>query len=179
MMPRPVRFLGLAQQLQALYFHTLEIVGRRARLERAAAQDTGTGRRHSFGRIHNLLFAFHRAGARHHDELIAADLTAVDFDRGPAFAEFLADKLVRCGDAHRLLHSGRGFQRFQTRRHIAHSYDTDDDALFALDGVHPVSKLRDPFANMVNLFSGGMGAHGNNHKDSIHQSFTQNLMNFN
>ena len=77
MMPRPVASLRLAQQLQAFLFHALEIVGRRARLERAAAQHPGAGRGHALGRLHDLLLALHRARAGHHDELVAADLDAV------------------------------------------------------------------------------------------------------
>ena len=37
-MPQAGGFLGFAQQLEALLFHALEIVGRSARLEGAAAQ---------------------------------------------------------------------------------------------------------------------------------------------
>ena len=66
--------LRLAQQFQPFEFHALEIVGRGARLEGSAAQHPRAGRRHAFGRLHDLLFALHRAGAGHHDELIAADL---------------------------------------------------------------------------------------------------------
>ena len=80
MMPRPVASLALRSSLRPSSFHALEIVRRGARLEGAAAQHARAGRGHAFGRLHDLLFAFHGAGAGHHDELVAADLAAVDLD---------------------------------------------------------------------------------------------------
>src|ERR1019366_9091477 len=82
-----------------------------------------------------------------------------------ALAEFLADELVRSGDAHGAFHSGRGFERFQADGHIANPHHADHHPLFTLDGMHLIAKLRDALANVVNLFSGGMGPHRNNHKN--------------
>ena len=119
MICRPVAFLGLLQQLQAVEFHALEIVGRSARLEGAAAQDLGAGRGHRFGGLHDLLLGLHRARARHDDELVAADFDAVDAHLRALLLEFLADELVGRGDPHRPFDSGRGFERFETGGHVA------------------------------------------------------------
>ena len=63
---------------------------------------------------------FHRAGAGHDDEFIAADFHAVDAHRGVLLLEFLADEFVRRGNADGALDAGRGFERFQAGGHVAH-----------------------------------------------------------
>ena len=69
---------GFIQQLEAFQLQALEIVGRSARLERAAAQKLGAVLAPpASADLQDLLLAFHRAGAGHHDELIAADRHAV------------------------------------------------------------------------------------------------------
>src|ERR1022692_3540768 len=161
---QPGALLGLAEQFQPFQFQALKVVGRRPRLEGAAAQDPRAGRRHTLGRVHNLLFALHRARAGHHYELVRADFTSVDFDRRPALAELLADEFVRGGDAHGALHSWRGFERFQADGHIPNPHHANNYPLFALDGMHLVPKFRDALAHVVDFFSSGMGPHGNNHK---------------
>jgi len=50
-------------------------------LKRPAVPHAGAGLGHALGGFHDLLFALHRAGAGHHDELVAADIQAVDDDR--------------------------------------------------------------------------------------------------
>ena len=69
-----------------------------------------------------------------------------------SLAEFLADELVRGGNAHRTLHARRGFERFQAGGDVADADDADHDALLAFNGMDLVAKLRDPFADVVDFF---------------------------
>ena len=106
-------FLGLLQQLQAFFFHALEIVGRSARLEGAAAQELGAGFGDRFGGAHDLVFAFDGARPGDDDEFVAANFRAVHLDARFALAKFLADELVGRGDAHDVFDLRHDFDGFQ------------------------------------------------------------------
>ena len=67
------RLVRLVQQLETLGLEALEGVRGRARLPRAAAQNGRAVRLHMLGHVDDLLLALDRAGAGHHDQLLAAD----------------------------------------------------------------------------------------------------------
>ncbi len=54
---------GLREVTQSLHTETLKVIGRGARLERAAAQHVATGIGHRLCRLHDHFAALHRAGA--------------------------------------------------------------------------------------------------------------------
>src|SRR5262249_13817366 len=150
---------SFVEQLQAFDFEALEIVRRRARLERAAAQEFRAAARDDFGRFQDLLLVLDGTRARHHDELVAAYCRSLHAyllgAYGRALRAYLcldgpdlaADELVGSRDAHSLFHTRHRFERFQAGRYIAHSHHTDHDALFAGDGVHFVTELLHPGSN--------------------------------
>jgi predicted RNA-binding Zn ribbon-like protein len=83
---------------------------------------------------------------------------------GALLAEFLADELVRGGDAHGALDAGSGFERFQAGGDVAARADhADHNALLAFDRVDAKSEIGNTFTDMVNLLLRGMQSHRNNH----------------
>ena len=157
-------FPCLRQQLQPLAFHALEIVRRSARFKSPAAQNGGPGRSYSFRRLHNLLFAFHRAGAGHGDELIPANFSPAHLDDRPFFAELFAHELVRRGYAHGFLHSRGGFKALQAGSDIAaRAYYADHNSFLAFNGMNAEPKITNPFTNMVNFLLRGIWPHRDNH----------------
>jgi hypothetical protein len=155
--------LGLAQKLEPLQFEALKIIGRGARFEGPAAQHARPRRRHGLGGPHDLLFAFHRAGSGHHDELVAADLHAVHLDQRAALLEFLADELVGRRDAHGALHSAGAFQGLQAGGDVPHAYHPNHHAFFPFDGVDLIAELAYAFANVVDFLPGGVWPHRYDH----------------
>src|SRR5262249_57903093 len=93
----------------------------------------------------------------------ASNFESTDSHLRALLLEFLADKLVRRRDAHSTFHAGSRFERFQASCHVANADHSNDHALFTLDRVDLIAEFTNPLADVVNLFSGGMGAHRNNH----------------
>jgi len=83
------------QKLEAVFLHALEIVGRSARLECAAAEHFCTGFGDTFGGLHDLLFRFDGARTGHDDEFVASDFGAVDADARASRFELFADEFIR------------------------------------------------------------------------------------
>ena len=77
---QPCGFAGLEEQVKPFASEPLEIVGRRTRLEGAAAEHCGASGFHGFGDADDLLFGFNRAGTGNHGEVAAAHLGAARFD---------------------------------------------------------------------------------------------------
>src|SRR6185437_13388849 len=102
-----IEFLrGFAHELEALFAHALEGVGRGARLEGAGAQDFGSGFGDGFGHREDLLAGFDgtRAGGDHY--FVAADFyAAAEVDDGAFGLELAAGQLEGLGDAHDFAHS--------------------------------------------------------------------------
>ena len=135
---------------------------------RSAAQHSRPRRSHALGRLHNLPLALHRARPGDHDELAAANLQAIHPYGRPLFAEFPADELIRRRDPHRALYPRRCLERFQASRDVANANYADYHAPLTFYGMHPIAKLADAVADVINLGPGGMRTHRNNHERSIH-----------
>ncbi len=155
--------LGLGQQLQPFFLQALEIVGRSARLERSAAQQFRARSRHTLGRLHDLLFGFHRAGPGHHDEFVAADLAIVHADARALGSVLLAHELVGRGDADGLLHLRHGLYRLQARRGVADADRADHHALLTLDGVDLVAEIPDALTHLLDLLFRRVEFHRDDH----------------
>ena len=67
---------GLQEKADALLVEALESVGRCPGLEGSATKDLCPSGLHTLGHGDNLLLVFHGTGARHHQEVAAADLSA-------------------------------------------------------------------------------------------------------
>ena len=160
---QPRHPLGFLQQFQSLFFHALKIVRRCSRLERAPAQQFRSCLRHGFGRLHDLLFRFHRAGPGHHHKFVAANFRAVHLYPRLLLAEFPAHKLVGRRNAHHIVHLRHRFDRFHARRHVAHAHHADNDALLPFDRVHFVAEVPYLFTDFVDLSPRRMQFHGNDH----------------
>src|SRR6184192_3426217 len=70
--------LRAREQLEPFLAEALEVVGRRARLERAAAQHVGAGLLHRVRGLEEHLLALHRAWSGHDDQRAIADPEIVD-----------------------------------------------------------------------------------------------------
>ena len=104
-MPHLVAHLG--QDAQPVHAEPLERVRRRARLERAAAQQRGAGALGQPGGLERLLGRLDRARAGDEGERVRADRHPADPDRGAAGVVLRGHQLVRRGDPHRLDDAGQ------------------------------------------------------------------------
>src|SRR5581483_7830296 len=95
----PVPVGDLAHHLEPRLAQALKTVGRRARLEGAAAHDLHALLRDAGGDGLDLLAAFERAGAGHHHHLLAADHDVPDPDLRAFGPEGACGQLVRRADA--------------------------------------------------------------------------------
>ena len=95
------------EQPQAFVLHSLERVGRGARLERAAAQQMRAGALDRVGGRLDLLLALDRAGAGDNGEALAADLDAVDVDQRALGTDFAAGELERLHHRHHAFDAAR------------------------------------------------------------------------
>src|SRR6266566_4963321 len=168
---QPRRLLGLLQQFQSFFFHSLKIVRRSSRLERAAAQHFRARFRYALRRLHDLLFRLHRARAGHHHELVPANLRPVHANPRFLLAKLLAHKFIRGGDSNDFLHLRQRLYRFHARRHVAYPYHADHHALLPFDGVHLVSEVLYLLSNLVNFFPRRVQLHRNNHGLTLSVSF--------
>src|SRR5690606_600705 len=101
--------------------------GRSPWLVGAAAQDLSARGAHRPSRRKRLLFAFDRAGASDHDNLVTADLEITHFDLGLLGMEVPATQLVLLGYAQDLLDSLERFERLIERRRQRRRADEADD----------------------------------------------------
>ena len=161
------RVLGFLQQLQAVDFHALEIVGRGARLVGAAPQDLRAGGRHRFGRLHDLLLGFNRAGTRHDDELVAPDFEIADSHLRALLLEFLADEFVGRGNADGPFNAGSGFQGLEARGHVAHPHHANHHPLLAFDRVNSIAKIANALADVIYFRLGSVRPHRDNHENVL------------
>ena len=100
------------EQAQAFLAESLELVGRSAGLERAAAQDGSARGFHGARGGEELFFALDGARTRHEAErCVAADLEAIDVDRAVLGMRFAADELVPLLDGDDLFDLRQGVQR--------------------------------------------------------------------
>src|SRR5581483_1836014 len=102
---------GLLENLERLLAEPLEGVGRRARLEGAAAEH-----RHALGgdrarRLERLLARLHRARACDEAEVAVADPAAAHLDHRRVRGELAGDELVRLEDRQDLLDAGEALER--------------------------------------------------------------------
>ena len=132
---QPGLFTRLGQDFQPFFAHALETVGRAARLERAAAQNRCAGFFDRPGRFQQLLAAFDGARPGHQDDLIAADLDAIDINHGVGGMELAAGQLERLQDAHRFLHPFHHVELFALYDRLF-THHADHRARFALTQVH-------------------------------------------
>ena len=79
---QPRLLLGDLKQADALAVQPLEVIRRRARLERAAAQQLRACGLDSLGDIDDLLLRFNGAWARDHREMPAAEFRIPDRNHG-------------------------------------------------------------------------------------------------
>src|SRR5467141_2368019 len=102
-----IEFLrGFAHQLEALFAHALEGVGRSARLESAGAKDFGSGFGDGFGDGENLFARFDGAGTGGDDDFVSADFyAAAEVDDGAFGLELAAGELEGLCDAHDFAHA--------------------------------------------------------------------------
>ena len=75
---QPRLLLGDLKQADALAVQPLEVIRRRARLERAAAQQLRACGLDSLRNVYDLLLRFNGARARDHGEMPAAELCIAD-----------------------------------------------------------------------------------------------------
>ena len=156
------------QNLQALYAHALEGVGRGARLVGAAAEHAGSGLRDFFSDGQRLLAALHRAGPGDDRELRAADgnVGVGEAHDGVVGFTLPADQLEGLADAYDLLHARHVFQA--AALHIVQIAGHGDGvALGALHGVGAEAEGFDPFADLLNLLPGCLRLHDNQHGDLV------------
>ena len=87
------------QKPKTLCLETLEVIRRRAGLERAAAQQLCARLLHIVGNAHDLFFRLDRAGTCDHREVAAADFDAADIDNRIVRMELAVAAFERVGDA--------------------------------------------------------------------------------
>ena len=138
----PVARLG--EVAKGLHAQALEGVRRGPRLEGAAAEDRRPGRRHRVRRLHELVAALDRAGARHHRQPAVADDRVEDPDDGVLRMELARGQLEGPRDRGDRLDAG---QRGETARQDLLegpdlADDRDHDALLAgvVVGRHPLGE---------------------------------------
>jgi hypothetical protein len=107
---RPVLFL---QQREPVLLEPLEGVGRRARLERPAAEHVGARRLDPLGHRVELGLRLHRARAGHDHDLAAPDRDAVHLELGVVGMRLAAGELEGLQDANHALHRFERLQREQ------------------------------------------------------------------
>jgi hypothetical protein len=83
----------------------LKTVGRRARLERASAQDLSALRGDNFGHFFNLVAAFDAARPGHDDDFAAADFDVPDLHDGARRTKPAAGEFIWRNDAVNFLHA--------------------------------------------------------------------------
>jgi hypothetical protein len=155
----------LRQQLQPLLAESLEFVGRRARLERAAAQEGRPGGLHGLGGGQQLFLAFDRARPGHDVELFAADDVFADADGGIGRMRLAADELVTLLDGHDAL-NGLGKlrdQRFEVGVGEFVADGADDGARHAAHDVGGVAEFADFLEDGLFLFSRNPGFEHDDH----------------
>ena len=96
--------LRLEKYVEAALAQALERVGRRARLERAAAQQRRSGGLHTLGNARHLLYGLHAAGSSYHLKIAAADLGSGAIDHGIVRMELPVGRLVWLLDSLDALH---------------------------------------------------------------------------
>ena len=96
---------GFSEQFQSAGVEALERVGRSPGLEGAAPKELSSGSLYPLGHITDLLFCFHRAGARHDTEVSVADLLpAGKSDDGVVRMEFAVGLFIGLLDAFDAFH---------------------------------------------------------------------------
>ena len=131
------QLLGLEQQLDAVAMEALEGIGGGAGLEGAAAQDGGARGLDGLGHGADLLLALHRAGARHHGEMAAADLHAAHVHHGVLGVELAVGVFKGLLDALHVLHDIQGAHHIHIHlRGVAHQADDGLLGAYGDMGLH-------------------------------------------
>ena len=148
--------------LQRRFAETLERVRRGARLERAAPQHLGALLGDVARRVEKHLFAFHRARAGHHHDLVAADLHAAHVDDGVDPAELSARELEGLGDGDDLVDSAEVGERLLVGVGVA-ADDPDQRPLLALGELGLEPDLVDAIDHRIHLCLGRAVGHDDDH----------------
>ena len=101
---------GGAHDLQALFAHALEAIGRAAGLEGTAPEHLATGVRDDGRGALNLILVFDAARSAHGDDFVAADSDFAHRNDGALGAEGLSRQLVGRHDEVALLDAGHHFK---------------------------------------------------------------------
>src|SRR6266478_8373311 len=159
-----IEFLrGFAHQLEALFAHALEGVGRSARLESAGAKDFGSGFGDGFGDGKDLLARLDGARTGSDYDLIAADFyAAAEIDDGAFGLELAAGKLEGLGDAHDFAHAIEELEIAMIE--IAVDADGAEDGVgFAGGAMHVEAAGDEAIDDVLDLGVGGAFLHYDDH----------------
>ena len=149
-----------AQQLEAFFAHALETVRRRARLERATANDFGAAIGHDIGGALNLVAALHTAGAGHYDDVVAADFNIANADDSALRTKTAACQFVRRDDAMDFFHAIENFE--DSGIEIRFAADAADHGVDSAGGTVNVEAVFDePIHHALNLLRRGVLLHDN------------------
>ena len=159
----------LREHTQRFFAKSLKSVRRRARLERAAAQERRAGVAHGGRRHVEHLAALDRTGAGDHGDRRAAErrvpVAAADLHDGAIGRELARRQLVRFQDRRDRLHAGeRAKRNLLEQRLVADA--ADDRAVLAAREVRAHAGRLDALANVVDLGVGDFGAGDDDHLTS-------------
>ena len=161
------RLMRLVEQFEAFSLEALERIRGGARLPRAAAQHGGAVRLHMARHVDDLLLAFDRAGAGHHDQLFTAhDHARRDLDLGIIRMELAVGQLEWLLHLDNVFHLGVAQQRVLIHRARV-ADETDDDRTRAVDRVGLDIPTLDVPGKLFNVFAGRTLLHNDNHVFSL------------
>jgi len=154
---------GLLEDLEALLFHALEAVRRRAGFVGPAPEYLGAPFPGDVGAFEKLRLAFDGAGSGHNNEIRPADLQIAHPDDRVAVPGLAAGQLVGLEDGHDLFHPRQVLRGLQLRLAPVVAHDADDRPLHPLGGVGLVAHRLDPTDDVVHLLFRGVFLHDYNH----------------
>src|SRR5207247_9290359 len=162
--PHSRRFPGFGEEPQAVLFQTLKVVRRGARFICSAAQHGRPGVMYSPGGFQDLLPAFYRAGTGNHNELVASENYIPHGNRGLFLLQLPPHEFEGLPDGDHALDSRSPFQRLKSGPIVAAPDRADDRAGLSEYRVSNVTVRTDLLADVLDLFPGRSGLHGDDHR---------------
>jgi hypothetical protein len=98
---------------------------------------------------------------------------AVQLDDRRLLLEFLADKLVRSGNADGALDARSRLQGFQACGYVADTDHTNDHPLLTLNRMNLVPEFADPLAHVVDFYPRCVRPHGNDHRFPVYTTMVK------